>query len=363
MSLSFFKKPKRIGLDIGHSNIKIAQVEPTSTGYRIHALHSIPTPRNAVQDSVVVDIEATADAIKQLLRKARTDANTAHLAVAGPTVVVRTVKMPQMPEAALRKSLRFEAARYVPSSVEDSYIECEIIGNSNDGQMDVLIVASPKDMVEGRVAAAEAAGLEVDIVDIEAFACYRAFVEADTDFQPNAPFVLVDIGGQVSDVSVIDGGKFALTRSIPLAGEALTNALQSYFKLSYEEATQGKLVLDLRPLIDAQGPMENPPLRVVQPLIDELIREIRRSINYFQSQQADARDKKPTQLILTGGSSQMTGLPEYLSHKLGLQVLTPNFFMNPHFAFEEPSEDIEQSAFGVALGLAMHKSQKLAAVA
>lgn len=363
MPLNFFKTQKRIGLDIGHSNIKIAQVESTSTGYLIHTMHSIPTPQNAVQDSVVVDVEATASAIKQLLKQARMDANTAHLAVAGPTVIVRTVKMPQMPEAALRKSLRFEAARYVPSSVEDSYIECEIIGNSSDGQMDVLIVASPKDIVEGRIAAAESAGLEVDIVDVEAFASYRAFVEADADFQPSGPFVLVDMGGQITDVSVVDGGKFALTRSIPLAGEALTNALQSYFKLSYEEATQGKLVLDLRPLIDTQGPLENPPLRVVQPLIDELIREIRRSINYFQSQQGDARDKKPSQLILTGGSSQMTGLPEYFSHKLGLQVITPNFFMNPRFTFEEPSENIEQCAFGVALGLAMHKSQKVVAAA
>ena len=72
--------------------------------------------------------------------------------------------------ATLRKSIKFEAGRYVPNSPEDSYIEFEILGQADEDNMSVLIVASPREIVESRVRACELAGIEVEIVDVEAFA-------------------------------------------------------------------------------------------------------------------------------------------------------------------------------------------------
>jgi type IV pilus assembly protein PilM len=360
MPLSPFNSQKFVGLDIGHSTIKLAQVEKQGHSFRVVAWASVPTPPDSVNDGVVTDPDAVADAIKTAIRENRITASSVNLAVAGASVVVRTVKMPVMPEAALRKSIRFEAGRYVPSSVEESYIEFEIVGQSPDAQMQVLIAASPKDRVESKVVAAQRAGLQPEIVDVEPFALYRTLVEADDLSQADTQTVaLIDLGGENTQVSVVDQGAFALTRNIPIGGHALSTALEKYFKMSEEDAEIGKRSLDLTPLIHAEGPMENPPLRVVQPLVDELVREIRRSLNYFQSQQTDqGHPNAVSHLLLSGGGSLLGGLPAYLSHKLNIEVSAPNPFDNPNFIIEGLDDPAASRSLTVALGLGLRRPQK-----
>lgn len=358
MPLSLFPNERFIGIDIGHCSIKIAQLERDGDGIAILHLQSQLTPPDAVGEGVVTDPQAVGGAIRHALRQARISATTANVGVAGGSVVVRTVTLPRMEEAALRKSIRYEAGRYVPSSVADSFIECEIIGEAEEGQMNVLVVASPKDMVQSRVAAAEEAGLDVEVVDVEAFALYRALIEADGGAGTEEKAIaLLDVGGESSQISVVDCGAFALTRSIPIGGRMLTNALAHYFKLDHAEAEEGKLALDLTSLVEADETKENPPLRVVQPLVDELVREIRRSLNYFHSQKSDqGSDRRVTELLLAGGGSRLKGLPEYFSQKLDLSVRTPNFLNNPKFNFAGSDKCEDAHVMAVAVGLAMRRA-------
>jgi type IV pilus assembly protein PilM len=356
MSLSLFAKERFVGIDIGHSAIKFAQVEVTGSKLKIVGFGVCPTPPGCVGDGVVTDIGAVGSAIRHGMRECGLHATTANLAVSGAPVVVRTVKMPSMPAATLKKSIRFEAGRYVPSSVEDSYIECEVLGEAEEGQMDVLVVASPRDLVESRVAAAEAAGLDVEIVDTESFALFRTLVELDSAFSGwDKAIAIVDLGDDQTKVSVVDHGRFALTRCIPIGGRSLTQALTNYFKLSEVEAEQGKHSLDLRPLC-FEEPMENPPLRVIQPMVDELLREVRRSLNYFQSQQSDKKQASAVSLIyLCGGGSQMAGAKEYFAHKLGVAVEIPNLFENPTFQYGGTTPQDAWTSLAIAVGLAVRR--------
>jgi len=362
MSLSLFRKKSFIGLDLGYNSIKAVQVERTSTGWKLSRVHSIPTPSDSIKDHVVVDPELVSVAIRTLLRNNKLHATSAVIGVAGGSVIVRNVRIPKMAEATLRKSIKFEAGRYVPSSIEDSFIEFEILGDAGENQMDVLIVASPREIVESRVRACEMAGLEVEVVDIDAFAMYRALVEADegADFAEST-IALVDIGATTTNVSVVSKGVFAMTRSIPQAGHTLTEALKTYFRLSDEDAESGKAQLNLSTLIDETKVIENPPLRVMQPHVDDLIREIRRSLNYYQSQQTESGTPNPvSHVIVSGGGSKLTGLQEYFAHKLGMDVARVSVLDNPRFTYagsEEPGDCLELS---VASGLAMRAFTKSA---
>lgn len=360
MLLNFFPKEKHVGIDIGHTSIKFAQVEPFQNGLLINALHSIPTPPDAIAEGVVTNPQAVGEAIRQGIKEARISATSANLAVAGPTVVARTVKMPKMPEQALRKSIRFEAGRYVPSSVEESYLDCQIIREIEDNQTEVLVVAAPRDIVETRINAVQHAGLETDAVELEAFALYRTLVEFDAGFENETTIAIIDIGGENTDVSIVDKGAFALTRSIPIAGKQLTRALENYFKLSNEEAEKGKQTISFDSLVDNTGPMENPPLRIIQPLVDELIREIRRSLNYYHSQlPGQSANKSVNQILLTGGTSLMKGLGNYISNRLGIPVLSPNFLDNPRFRVSTFEPNDSPKMLAVAVGLAMRAHEKL----
>lgn len=355
MSLSFSRKKNLVGLDIGHHSIKVVELERTAAGWRVLHAESEPTPADAIRDGVVVNAEDVSDAIRHLLRKAKVSPTSVNIAVAGAAVVVRMVRIPKMPEATLRKSIKYEASRYVPSSVDDSYIEFEIVGTGDDGQMDVLIVAAPREIVSSRVTACEGAGLDVEVVDIEAFAAYRTVVESDpAGSWRNRSIALVDIGASSTNVSVVSSGVFTMTRTIPQGGNTLTEALQSYFNLDREDAEVGKAQLDLRDLIDDSKPVENPPLRVIQPQVDDLVREIRRSLNYYQSQQGESKESKPVEVILlSGGGSKLPGLAEYIGHKLGLDVVSTGVLQYPTIA--SPGLHIADGGLelSVASGLAM----------
>lgn len=354
MPLSLFRKSSYVGLDIGHHTIKAVQMERTASGWRVVHVDSVPTPVDSVKDGVVVGIDEVAQSIREVLKHGRIAATSVNIAVAGGSVVVRTVRIPKMAESQLRKSIKFEASRYVPSSVEDSYVEFEILGEAPDSQMDVLIVAAPREIVESRVKACEKAGLDVEVVDIEAFASYRALVEIDADSDwKSGSVALVDVGSSSTNVSVVTDGVFAMTRSIPQGGETITEALRTYFGLELTDAESGKTQLDLNDLIKDSGPIENPPLRVIQPHVDDLVREIRRSLNYYQSQLSDQQNAKPVEsLLLTGGGAKLTGLADYFANRLGVSVKAYGVLESPHVlsSGDEQGSGLDLS---VAAGLAM----------
>ncbi len=359
MSLSIFKRQNVVGLDLGHFTFQAVELERSGDAWKVVKAGSIQTPPDTVRDGVIIDPESAAFAIKQLMREAHINASGVHIAVAGGTVVVRNVKMPAMTEATLRKSIQFEASRYVPTSVADSYIEFEILGKAEDGQMDVLIVAAPKDIVQSRVAACEKAGLKVESVDVEVFAAYRSLIEAgNLEDWTGKTVAIVDIGSTTTNVSVVQHGSFAMTRTMPQGGQLLSEALKSYFKLGPEEAEAGKASLDFHELLDDSTPKENPPLRVLQPHVDDLVREIRRSLNYYQSQQQESNQSKQIDaLVLTGGGSKLNGLADYMGHKLGIQTSILGVFDNPRFVLPEPTEDSGEG-WSVAMGLAMRSHAK-----
>lgn len=369
MAISLFGKQTYVGIDIGNHTIKAAQVELRSGLWRIQRAGYILTPEDSVREGVVVDKNAVGEAIRKLLSTGRFNANTANVAVAGTSVIVRPVRLPQMDANALRKSIKFEAGRYVPSSVEDSHIEFEILGPAGDGQMEVLIVAASKDVVESRVAACKVAGLDTEIVDIEAFSLYRSLVQsAGTVETEGVTMALVDLGAGNTHVSLVSNGRFALTRSIPIAGDTFTQALKNYLKCSPEEAEKTKRELDFTPLAQQNpAPMENPPVRLLQPIVDELLREIRRSLNYFQSQLPEGVPAPPvTSVLATGGTMQMKGLAEYLAHRLAIPVQRADVFNLSSFDHSAISEFVDDGTgmrFGVVLGLAMRRSAALAAAA
>lgn len=361
MGLNPFAKGTFVGVDVGHHNIKVAQLEKTASGFKISKYGTCLTPADAVKDGIVVDTASTGEALKHLLKQSDIRATSAIVAVSGGSVVVRPARVPKMNEATLRKSIKFEAGRYVPTSAEDSFIEFEIIGDVDETQMDVLIVAAPKDTVESRLTVCELAGLEVECVDVEPFAAYRSLIESDPNGQwLNKTIALVDIGGAATNLSVVAGGVFAMARSLPHGGQTLTEALKTYFRLSNDDAESGKAQLDLRELTD-DTPKENPPLRVVQPHIDDLVREIRRSLNYFQSGGAEGgpQGKAVEMVVLSGGGSKLPGIAEYLSHKLGMPAVSLGIYDNTAFTnwSEEGGQGLE---LGVVAGLALRPFAKAA---
>ncbi|MER3496677.1 MAG: hypothetical protein C4320_07860, partial [Armatimonadota bacterium] len=274
-----------VGVDLGHARIKVAMVERTATGFRVARSGIAATPPDLIRDGLVLDPEQVGDALKALLRESHIHANTGIVAAAGGSVFVRQVGYPKMAATMLRDSLKYEAGRHVPGSVEDSYVEAEILGSNDETSMQVLLVAAPKDLVQSRIAVCRRAGLMVDEVDVEAFATYRATAEADPHRDLSEKTVaFFDLGASQTSVSIVCDGAFTMHRTLNGGGRALTEALMANFGLEEGDAEEGKSQLDLAMLLEKKD--VDPPLKTLQPILDDLMRELKRSLNFYQSQGA-----------------------------------------------------------------------------
>lgn len=355
MGFSLFGKKRFVGLDIGHHAIKAMQVERNAEGWCVTNYGSVNTPVDAVRDGCVIDGPAVSEAIKELMARTGITANAVTLAVGGANVLVRTSRIPKMSEDVLRRTIRFEAGRFVPASPEESFIDFEISGFPDESNMDVMVCAAPKELVTSRIMACEAANLEVEVVEAEAFSCYRSLVEADLSHNwSQSTVALLDIGASTTNMSLVEAGRFQMVRSFAYGGQLITEALKSNFKLDQENAEVGKSLLDVTELMDESRPTENPSLKVVHNHLDELVRELRRSLNYYQSQiqalQPDARLHVDA-VLLTGGAAKLHGFAHYVEKKLAVPTLAIGIFDNPRLATSQSGTG--GLDYSVAGGLAM----------
>ena len=358
-----------IGIDIGSHSIKVVQVASTRTGYALLRAGSTPTPEDAVKQGVVEDRFAVAEAIRSLLTDLGIVNPLAVAALSGPTVVVRQVQLPAMPEHQLRKSIYWEARNYISFPVEDSLLEFQILGtHTTDGipQMDVMLVAAPRELVDSRVAVMEQAGIEPIAMELEPFALIRGAIELPLGMLGmNESLALVDIGACFTHITIIANGVFALTRSVTTAGNSFSEAIAKALSVTPTQADRIKEE-ELEVVIDethrAQlSPVGQEASRAIESTLEELVREIRRSFAFYDYQQGpggstDRRENTGIgRVLLSGGSARLKGMPEFLVEHLGIPVQIVDLFNNGMVHLPENAEDLQDqmpllaTAYGLAL--------------
>jgi len=328
-----------IGLDIGSSSIKLVQLQDTRDVIALRKAGSAPTPPDAVKGGVIVDPLAVAKALRSLLEALQVDTPVVVAGVAGPTVVVREVPLPAMSDRQLRKSIQWEARNYISFPVEDSVLEFEVLSRppkGEGGQMKVMLVAAPRDMVDSQVEAIELAGLEVAAVEIQPFAAMRCLLAGNGHAEAEGEtLALLGMGAAYTEITIIKDGKFVLSRMIPIAGNAFTEAIKNALEVDMEEASrlkeQAMQVVtseEERAMLD---PAAQQASRAIEPLLDELIREVRRSLAYHdyqqQSPEAGAGDLGVNGILLSGGSAKLPNISAYFQAQLGVPVDVVNVFV------------------------------------
>jgi type IV pilus assembly protein PilM len=214
-------------------------------------------------------------------------------------------------------------------TIENSAVEFEVLGRGGQPpQLDVLLVIAPQQMVNGRVTVMENAGFEPVAVDVEAFALLRAIEAAGLSAPEGEALVVMNMGATYTDLNIVVDREIAVTRSIPIGGNALTASLASMLNVPVEQAEEQKRLVDISPEEHQDESSDygfitasDPARQVTVPFVDELIRELRRSVIFFQSQAAESGTAINVEhLVLAGGGTQILGLRSYLQERLGMRV-------------------------------------------
>lgn len=348
----FGKEKHFVGLDIGSNSLKLAEVVTTKTGYILNHFSEIVLDKGVIEDGILVNPEALTEKVRILFKGTGLQRKAIVVSLSGHAAIVKKVTLPQMEEVEMREMIHDEAGKYLPfDNMNEVNYDFQILGKNeyNPNQLDVVLVAAKKEVVDNFVRAVENAGLNVMIMDIDTFALETVY-EANYDFEPDETVVLVNIGAGITNINVLRGNKSIFTRDFTLAGNTITEAIQSSYRVSFDDAESMQIF----------GPNTDDNAREAfrESLLsyaDPILTEIERSIDYFRSTSGGDSIKK---ILLSGGVSAISGIAGDLAHRLGIEteILDPfrKIQCNKKNLSGERISEIRTMA-AVAVGLALRK--------
>ncbi|MEW5848495.1 MAG: type IV pilus assembly protein PilM [Myxococcota bacterium] len=316
------KGKNAVGLDIGSSSIKVCVVKEGKKGVALQSFGMIPLPPEAIVDGALMNSTAIVDAIRELLQSQKIKNKEVALSVSGHSVILKKINLPQMTEEELEESLKWEAEQYIPFDINDVNIDHYTLNRDNgQGQMDVLLVAAKKDMINDYTSVVMEAGLTPVVVDVDAFAIQNQF-ELNYGIPAGETVVLVNVGASVININVISNGVSAFTRDISMGGNAYTDEIQKQLNVSYDEAEALK-VGGGGAEADSVVPQEVE--RVMQQVSETLANEIQRSLDFFAATSADTQINR---IYLSGGTAKVPALSKTLEAKVGIPIEVMDPFKN-----------------------------------
>jgi len=338
-----------IGLDIGSSYLKVVQLKEKKAGYELELFDMLPLPPELIVEGSIIDSLRLVESIKELLKKARVRAKNAAIGIAGhASVIIRRISLPEMSEEELSESIKFEAEQYVPFDVEDVNIDFQILGPKEEpGQMDVMLVAVKKDIINEYTAVVKEAGLNPVVVDVNAFALGNMY-EINYEIEPDKNVALVNIGASTINLNVLKGGMSVFTRDSSIGSSTQTEVLQKEFNISYENAER------LKKGEAVEGVSEEDVQAVLISASEEIVGEITRSLDYFRS---TTLQEEVHEIVLSGGGALIKDFPALLAERMGVEVKIAEPFRNISIPSKFDTTYIEDVGCmaAVAVGLAIRR--------
>ncbi len=340
----FFEDKPLFGLDIGHDTVRVMQFDMGHRMPKLLGYGSMPFDPTAIENGVIVKPEILAKAVLKLFHeKMIGEISTKRVALALPAsrMFTRAVQLPKMNEKDIHEAVYTEVGQYIPSGVEQMCLDYTKIREDDVG-IELFVVAVPREIVNSYLLMTRMLGLEAILFDTAIGASARMF---RYDKLSNIPSVLVDFGAKSADLTVYNHG-LVVTGTVAFGGDDITDILSKALHVNASEAIALKSKYGL-----SKSPIQKQVMTALQPSLDLLLKEIRRTIRYYEQRY----DKEPhiDQIITMGGGANMPGLVEYLTEQLRLPARAFSLTTYIDFNHLRPIYRADHMTFVTAAGLAI----------
>ena len=375
-----------VGLDIGTTKV-CAVIGELQGGRTINVLGvGYASSGDGVKKGTIVDIERTTEAIINAVEEAEKSADVVidnvYVGIAGSHIC----SMNSQGIVAIKGNNQEITSEDIDRAVENAKTAISIPPHQDiihilprefvvDEQKDIN---NPLGMIGGRLEAqvhivtgaitamqnimkcCEMAKLKVEDVVLQQYASSMAVLSED---EKKLGVVLVDIGGGTTDLIIFQNGHVIHSHSIDVGGRLVTNDIAVGLKTSTVAAEDLKINSGVAcsDLVDEQMIIDVPvaggerikqyPQRylaeIIEPRMEEIFFEVKAQIEKHV-----ALDVIPAGVVLTGGSSLMTGCPELAEEILGLPVRR-----GMPIEVTGLREQVRNPKFSTALGLIRYGAQ------
>lgn len=352
MNNTYFYKDKPVfGLDIGLSSLKVMQVRRDHKSMAVVGYGVTSFSPEVFKDGVLVDPETLAKATYDMFNKHIVGDITTprtNMAVPASKTFTRSMTLPKLKPKDLDAAVQLEAEQYIPVAVDDLYLDYSVVSET-DKDMEVLVVAIPKKIVDSYVTFGRLLGLEIASIETTISAAGRLFMHAE---QSDVPTVLIDLGSLSTDITIFDHG-LVVTGTVGGGGDSYTNLIAEKLGVTKQEAHVIKTKYGL-----GVSKKQKEIIEGLKPVLEQLLKEIRRMIRYYEER--SNTEKKIAQIVTMGGGANMPGLSDYFTSALRLPVRMCDPWQHMDFAGLQPPNTVEKSMYVTVTGLALVSPKEIA---
>ena len=356
--LNFIKqniKPVFLGVDIGTTSIKIVEVEqgklkPKITNYAILESRGSLLRTNAIFQSSNLKLfdKEIIELLKEVIKRMKPKTNKVIASIPVFSVFTTVLKFPEMPENELKQALLFQAKQYVPLSLEEVAFDWQKVGEYEDENgfkfQAILLIAIPQDLIRKYQKIFQEVGFQLLALEIEPLSLIRSIIAGD-----KIPTIIVDIGSQITSISLVENAQLKFISQTDFAGASLTHIIASALNINPLRAEEIKRE---RGILGEGADYELSELMI--PIIGFIINEIKKA--EFDYNINFGKPFNFERIILSGGGANLLGLDTYFQKKFN----KPAFIAESLLQFEY-NEDITllvkelNPILAVSLGLALRE--------
>ena len=342
-----FGRKKVLGLDIGSSTIKIAELNVSRAGAELVSFGFAPTPHSSINAGEISNSLALSLAISGLLAELKTKRKRVATGIWGTAVIVKKITIPKIEKKLIADQIRWEAEQYIPFDVNDIALSHHVIENAVAvDTLDVLLIAAQNSMVDQYLEAVKQSKLELSVLDVSGFALANTF-EINYGKKPET-IALLNIGAGNTNFVVLNNGEVVFSRDMPVGGFNYTNEIQKEMGVSATEAESLKLSAV------SKGEVPDEIHKIIESANDAMTEEVRNGFDFFT---ASTTGLSISRCYFSGGGSGMPGLMEKVAQMANVPVEKLNCFNKVRAGKNLTTAYLEQinSFAPVALGLGLRE--------
>ena len=340
-------------LNIGAATVELAEYEVGAKGALTlvnYGMAALGAPVDAGNADTILP-----SALLEIVREKGIRPGKVALSVSGQMVFPRFAAIPAAGgDDKFEQMVRYEIEQNIPFPIDEMVCDRQVLGDAENGDKQVMIVAAKIDQIEAITSAVASVGFAPELVDAAPIALTNAMRFSRDD---DGCVVLLDIGAKTTSLMIVEGDKI-YNRSIPVAGNTVTKDIAAALGCSQDEAEQLKVekgYVSMGGVTEDEDEVADRVSKVCRAVLTRLHAEISRSINFYRSQQGGSM---PSKLYLSGGSSLLPQLDVFFAESLQLEVEYFNPFERIGVGPKVDAEALGYDAARIAAtaGLAIHQA-------
>lgn len=356
--MSLFKSSQGyLGIDIGTSSIKIVELKSEGNRPRLSSYGFSEGMDGKLNNNWQLNVKKTANAINKICKEAGMSSRSAVAALPTYSVFSSILSLSNVEKKDITSTVHWEAKKVIPIPLDEIILDWKRIEDDDKStstvassanradSFKVLITGAPKLLVKKYIDIFKEAQINLVSLETEVFSLTRSLLGRD-----KSTVIVVEIGTNTTNISVIDKGIPMLNRSIDIGGLTITKALGNNLNIGLERAEQFKYDLGINALSATQDIIPKTIIEALNPVINE----IKYVLNLFQNRD----NKKVEKIILSGGSSLLVNFVNYLSKILDINVIIGDPWARVSCPVElKPVLDEIGPRMSIAVGLALRQME------